>query len=366
VSRRLLIVVGPTAGHVYPALAIADAYRAACPGVDVRFAGAPGGPAARLLGLRGHRLEPVTGSQLANVGLVARLAAAARVLPGMAQARRLLRAQGSRLVLGLGGYASGAVLLAARAIGLRVAIHEANRVPGIANRLLAPFAHRVYLGSADAAPAFKADRCRVTGHPVRADIAALAREGRTPPDRHRPARVLVLSSTRGEAFLAARLPELLTAVERRGVLVEVLHQTGEVRADDVANAYRRVGVKATVAPYLDEIASAYRWADLVIARAGAGTVAETAAAGMPAVFVPLADAAGDHQAANAAAVAAAGAGLAVRENEWRGEPLAAQVAGLLGDPAQWSAMAAAARTRAEPEAAARIVADCESLMADRW
>jgi UDP-N-acetylglucosamine--N-acetylmuramyl-(pentapeptide) pyrophosphoryl-undecaprenol N-acetylglucosamine transferase len=239
-------------------------------------------------------------------------------------------------------------------------------VPGIANRLLAPLAHRVYLGSAAAAPAFRADRRVVTGHPVRADIAALARESRTPPERHRPARVLVLSSTRGEAFLAARLPELLTGVERRGVLVEVLHQTGEVRADDLANAYRRVRVKATVAPYLDEIAGAYRWADLVIARAGAGTVAEVAAAGLPGLFVPLADAAGDHQAANADAVEAAGAGLAVRESEWRGEPLAARVAGLLGDPGEWSAMAGAARKRAEPEAAARIVADCESLMADRW
>jgi UDP-N-acetylglucosamine--N-acetylmuramyl-(pentapeptide) pyrophosphoryl-undecaprenol N-acetylglucosamine transferase len=361
-----VIVVGPTAGHVYPALAIADAYRAAHRGVAVRFAGTLDGPAGRLLAARGEALDPVAGSQLANVGPGARLAAVPRVVAGMAQARRLLRAHGTRLVLGLGGYASGAVLLAARALGLRVAIHEANAVPGIANRWLAPFVHRVYLGSAAAAPAFPAGRRVVTGHPVRADIAALAAERRPPPDRHRAARVLVLSSTRGEAFLAAHVPGLLAEIERRGVAVEALHQAGEVRADDVANAYRRAGVKATVAPYLDEIASAYRWADLVVARAGAGTVAEAAAAGVPALLVPLTDAAGDHQAANAAEVAAAGAGLAVREAEWRGEALAGRLAALLGDPGQWSAAAGAARRRAVPDAAARIVADCEALMAGRW
>jgi UDP-N-acetylglucosamine--N-acetylmuramyl-(pentapeptide) pyrophosphoryl-undecaprenol N-acetylglucosamine transferase len=185
------------------------------------------------------------------------------------------------------------------------------------------------------------------------------------PDRARPARVLVLSSTRGAPFLAGRVPELLAEVERRGVTVEVLHQSGEVTAGDVAHAYRRVAIKATVAPYLDEIASAYRWADLVIARSGAGTIAEAAAAGVPALLVPLADAAGDHQAANAAAVAAAGAAIAVREEEWRGEALARRITALLEPPA-WVAAARAARGLAAPDAAARIVADCETLMAGRW
>jgi UDP-N-acetylglucosamine--N-acetylmuramyl-(pentapeptide) pyrophosphoryl-undecaprenol N-acetylglucosamine transferase len=363
--RRLLIVVGPTAGHVYPALAIADAWRALDPRVDLRFAGALEGPAERLLRLRGYRLEPISSSQFVNVGLGGKLAAVPRVVAGIAQARRLLRAHGTRFVLGLGGYASGAVLLAARATGARLAIHEANAVPGVANRLLAPFAHRVYLGFAAAAPAFPAGKRLVTGHPVRPDIAALAGDRRVAPDGDRPARVLVLSSTRGEAFLAQRVPALLRDVERRGLVVEALHQTGVLAPGDVAHAYRRVGVKATVAPYLDEIASAYRWADLVITRAGAGAIAETAAAGVPALLVPLADAAGDHQAANAAAVAAAGAGLAVRETAWRDEALAERVATLL-TPRAWTAAAAAARGLATPDAAARIVADGEALMAGHW
>jgi UDP-N-acetylglucosamine--N-acetylmuramyl-(pentapeptide) pyrophosphoryl-undecaprenol N-acetylglucosamine transferase len=161
------------------------------------------------------------------------------------------------------------------------------------------------------------------------------------------------------------VPDLLAAVERRGVVVEVLHQSGRLLADDVAHAYRLAGVKATVAPYLDAIASAYRWADFVVARSGAGTIAEIAAAGVPALLVPLPDAPGDHQAANAVAVASTGAGIVVREDAWRCDPLAAQVAALLGEAA-WTAAAAASRSLARPDAAARIVDDCEALMTDRW
>src|SRR5207302_10781795 len=156
----------------------------------------------------------------------------------------------------------------------------------------------VCLGFAAAAVSFPARRRLVTGHPVRADIAALAREPRQAPERGRAARVLVLSSTRGAPFLAMRVPALLAELERRGIAVEALHQSGEVPPDDVAHAYRRAGVKASVASYVDEIAGAYRWADLVIARSGAGTVAEAAVAGVPGLFVPLADASDDHQAAN--------------------------------------------------------------------
>jgi UDP-N-acetylglucosamine--N-acetylmuramyl-(pentapeptide) pyrophosphoryl-undecaprenol N-acetylglucosamine transferase len=361
----VLIAVGATAGHVYPALAIADAYRARCPDVDVRFAGVDEPLPVRLLAAHGHALQPVSSSQLVDVGIAGKLAAVIRVGRGLAQARRVLRAQGARLVLGIGGYASGSILLAARTLGARVAIHEANVVPGLANRLLAPFAHRVYLGFAAAAPAFTTRDLLVTGHPLRAEIGALATGLREPPGGDRPARVLVLSSTRGEAFFAERVPALLASIARRGIPVEARHQSGRIAVDDVARAYRRVGVPATVAPYLETVAVDYRWADLVVARAGAGTIAEIAAAGLPALLVPLADASADHQAANAAAVAAAGASITVREADWQCDPLAAQTTALLR-PVAWRAAAAAVRRLARPDAADRIVAECEASMAGRW
>jgi len=364
--RRLLIAVGHTAGHVYPALAIAEAYRAAFPDVDVRFAGSGDGPAARLLRAHGFVLEPVASSPFGNVGTLGRLAAVPRILAGIAQARRLLAASGSRLVMGLGSYASGPVLVAGRSLGLRLAIHEANAVPGIANRLLAPLAHRIYLGSATVASAFPARRRRVTGHPVRPAIAELASVPRMAPERIRAVRVLIMSGTRSAAFLAQRVPDLLAAVERRGLVVEALHQAGDHAPNEVAHAYRRAGVKATVVPYFDDIASALRAADLLIAPSGAGIVAEAAVAGLPALYVALGDAAGDHQTANAVAAAAAGAGLAAREREWQCETLAACLSALLLDAHAWTTMSMAARRLAVPNAAERIVVDCEALMLGRW
>jgi UDP-N-acetylglucosamine--N-acetylmuramyl-(pentapeptide) pyrophosphoryl-undecaprenol N-acetylglucosamine transferase len=359
-------VFGPTAGHVYPALAIADAYRRAVPGVDVLFLGAASGPACRLLDDRGERVAIVAGSALRGVGTAGKLRAMPRVVVGMSQARRVLRAHGTRLVLGLGGYASGGVLLAARTLGLRTAIHEANVVPGLANRLLSPLVHRVYLGHAGARGAFAASRRLVTGHPVRADIAAMAGAARLAPHRYRALRVLVTSGSRGTGFLVERVPDLLREVQRQGVTVEALHQAGDVDPQPIRVAYRRAGVKASITPYYTDMAGAYRSADFAITRAGAGTVAELAAAGLPALLVPLADVADDHQAANARVFTDAGAGLAVREADWDARTLATRVAALLGDTAAWTAASDAARAGAVPDAAERIVADCEAEMAGRW
>jgi UDP-N-acetylglucosamine--N-acetylmuramyl-(pentapeptide) pyrophosphoryl-undecaprenol N-acetylglucosamine transferase len=364
--RPLAIVFGPTAGHVYPAIAIADAYRRAAAGVDVLFIGAAGGSATRLLAERGERVAIVAGSALRGVGVGGKLRAVPRVVAGMAQARRVLRAHGTRLVLGLGGYASGGVLLGARTLGLRTAIHEANVVPGLANRLLAPLAHRVYLGQAAAREAFAVSRRLVTGHPVRADIAAMAGAARLAPHRHRALRVLVTSGSRGMSFLCERVPDLLREVQRQGVTVEALHQAGDVDPQPIRFAYLRAGVKASITPYYTDIAGAYRAADFAIARAGAGTVAELAAAGLPALLVPLADVADDHQAANARVFTEAGAGLTVREADWDTRTLGALVAALLGDTAAWTTASDAARARAVPDAADRIVADCEAEMAGRW
>ncbi len=361
-----MIAIGHTAGHVYPALAVADAYRAAFPDVEIRFAGTTDGPGGQLLAARGFVLDPIVSSPFGNVRTLGRVAAAPRIVTGIAQARRLLVAGGSRLVLGLGGYASGPVLLAGLSLGLRLAIHEANAVPGIANRILAPVVHRIYLGTSIVAPSFSRRRRRVTGHPVRADIAELGAVPRMAPERSRAVRVLVMSGTRSAAFLSARVPDLLAEVERQDLVIEVLHQSGDFPANELAHTYRRVGVKATVVPYFDDIAAAFRGADLLIAPSGAGIIAEAAVAGVPALYVALGDAAGDHQAANAQAAAAAGAGLAVRESDWQSDVLAGRLAALLADESAWMRMSSAARRLAVPNAAERIVVDCEALMLGRW
>ena len=201
---------------------------------------------------------------------------------------------------------------------------------------------------------------------MRADIAELGSVPRMAPERDRAVRVLVMSGTRSAAFLAARVPDLLAAVERRGLVIEALHQSGDFASNELAHAYRRVGVKATVVPYLDDIASAFRAADLLIAPSGAGIVAGRRWPAFPRSTSRWATRPAIIRRPTRWPRRRAGAGLAVRESEWQGEALDASVAALLADGRAWTAMSMAARGLAVPNAAERIVVDCEALMLGRW
>jgi UDP-N-acetylglucosamine--N-acetylmuramyl-(pentapeptide) pyrophosphoryl-undecaprenol N-acetylglucosamine transferase len=364
--RSMTIVVGPTPGHVYPALAIGEAYRRAVGELDLLVVDTPGGLAANLLPDRGWRRATVSGSPIASVGPGGLPRALASTLVAFGQARRFLRAYRVRLVIGLGAYASGGVVLAARSLGLTAVIHEANAVPGIANRLLAPIVDRVYAGFASAARSLPARRTVVTGHPIRAEIAALVKVARTPPGRERPARVLVLAGARGAGWFADHIPALLERVARSGQRLDVSHQAGDAEPAAIERAYARAGIAATVVARLGAVADAYRWADVAVVRGGAGTLTEVAVAGVPALVVPLADAAREHQAANARAFVGSGAGLAGDETDWQPEPLASRLARLLADPQAWAAASAGARRFASPDGAERVVAECEALMRGRW
>jgi UDP-N-acetylglucosamine--N-acetylmuramyl-(pentapeptide) pyrophosphoryl-undecaprenol N-acetylglucosamine transferase len=162
------------------------------------------------------------------------------------------------------------------------------------------------------------------------------------------------------------MPGVLAAVQRLGARLEVRHQCGALGASDLAAAYAERGVQASVAPFLDDLADAYLWAHFVVARAGAGTLAELALAGLPALIVPLADAAADHQSANAMHHASAGAALWCRESDWDRHGIARDVFDLLSSRPRWHAMTEAARRLARPDAAVQVVDDCQRLMEGRW
>ena len=363
-ALRIALVVGDTRGHFYPALAVAEAFRRRASDAEIVFFG-PRGLGADLAARSGFPYRAVAGSPLARAGLPARAAAAGRTLIGIAQARRALRALGTNLVMGFGGYASGAVILAARTLGIRAAIHEANVHPGLANRLLARVANRVYLNHAAAGTGFPADRLRVTGWPVRDAIRALVDVPRGSPGHARPARILVCSGSRGGAFLAREVPGLLARVVAGGRALEVHHQSADAAPATVGDAYARAGIAARVSRFIDDLPACYRWADLVIGRAGAGTVAELAVAGLPSLLVPLAAAANDHQRGNASLFGAEGAARWTAERDWDPGTLAAWLLHALGDPATWSRLSASARRRAVPDAADAVVDDCERLMRGR-
>lgn len=366
--RRIALVVGDTPGHFYPALAVAEAYGRAEPMTEVLFFGPAKGVAAGLAARYGCSYQPVSASQLVRVGAGGRLRAVPRALFGVLQARRALRRQGTKLVIGFGGYASGPVVLAARTLGLATAIHEANVWPGLANRWLGRVTDRVYLNFAAAGSHFPSSRQRVVGWPVRNGLSQLVLAPRLAPSIDRPARILVLGGTRlrDTQFLTSHAPALLAHVARLGVALEARHQTDVVDAQLVLNEYERACVRAAVTSLIDPIAEAYEWADFVIARAGAGTIAELAIAGLPALLVPLGDAAEDHQALNAQTFAEAGGGFWAREEAWNPDALAARIGALLRDPRAWEAASAATRRLAKPDAAERVVTDCEALMRGRW
>ena len=344
--RRIALAVGDTPGHFYPAIAVADSYRLAAPPIDIRLFGPTDGIAARLAAEHGCAYEPIAGSPLARAGAASRIAAGGRSLVGLWQARRALQRHQTKLVIGFGGHASGPVVLAARSLGLRTVIHEGNVEPGLANRWLGRAAHRVYLHFDATGRRFPHDRRLVVGWPVRRELNDLAGVTRSAPGRHRPYRLLVISGrgARTAHFLDREAPRLIAALARR-VSIEVRQLI-----DDDPGA----------------VAGAFEWTDFAIARAGAGTVAELSLAGVPALLVPLADAADDHQALNARAFVDAGGGLWTREADWNAEALADLVERLLLDASAWQRASDGARSVARPDAAGRVVADCEELMQGRW
>jgi UDP-N-acetylglucosamine--N-acetylmuramyl-(pentapeptide) pyrophosphoryl-undecaprenol N-acetylglucosamine transferase len=268
-------------------------------------------------------------------------------------------------VIGTGGYASGAVVLAGRSLGLPTALVEPNAVPGLANRLLRRWVDRAYVNSA-ACARFFGPRSVVTGTPLSpAFVAAFEGRRKTPPAPG-SFRVLVMGASRGEQFLGEHVPALVGRVRDRGVTLDVWHQAGALDASALAGSYARTGVEARVTPFLHDVADAYGWSHFVIGRAGANTVAELAVAGLPALLIPLRDAALGHQDANAAEYSGRGAAIWCREDGFDVEALAARIASLAADAGEWSAMSAAARAEARPGAAAAIVEDCERLVGDRW
>jgi UDP-N-acetylglucosamine--N-acetylmuramyl-(pentapeptide) pyrophosphoryl-undecaprenol N-acetylglucosamine transferase len=365
--HRVAVVGDGTAGHVYPALAIAEAYKQACDTADLLFIGIPDNFAARLVPTHGYRLALVQGGPLFGVGLAGKLSTLWRLGIGIQQARQIIRAAQLKLVIGVGGYASAAALLAAKSLGLATAIYEANTVPGLTNRLLGHTVDRVYLGFAAASRAFPEGRTLVTGHPLRPQILAMSSETRMlPHGANRPIRILVTGGSLGAPFLNHQVPELLKQVAARGLALTVQHQVGGTDPTPIHRAYAHARIPAVVMPYLNDIAAAYRWADFAITRAGAGTIAELAISSLPALLVPLPRAPGNHQVTNALAFISAGGGWCVEEKDWHREALTEQLVRIFTEAAVWTTVSRRARQFATPYAAHAIVTDCETLMIGRW
>jgi UDP-N-acetylglucosamine--N-acetylmuramyl-(pentapeptide) pyrophosphoryl-undecaprenol N-acetylglucosamine transferase len=367
-SRRIAIVAGGTAGHVYPALALGQAYQRSFDQVDLLYIGTAQGWESKLVPQAGHRFEEVSASPLFGVGAVAKVAAFWRVLLATVQARRILKANQTKLVIGFGGYASAGAILAGRSLGLGTAVHEANIIPGLTNRYLGRIVDRVYLGFEVSRSVFAKQKTLVSGNPVRPEVALACRKHARASMRkdQRSVHVLVTGGSAGSPFLNSHVPELMAKIGRYGPKVEVWHQAGRFDIEPVRRRYQNLGVPVTLSSFIDDMAEAYAWADFVVACSGSGTLAELAAVGLPALLVPMGQVASDHQAANAAAFVASSGGIWVREEEWRADELAGRIARLLCDPDALRKESEGSQRLAKPDAAQAIIADCETMMTGRW
>ncbi len=359
---RIALATGGTAGHVTPALAVADAVRRRWPDARVRFLGSTSGFESRLVAARGYAFSSLPAAPWYGVGAIGRLRAGQRLVAGVRTARAVLAADGAEVVIGFGGYASAGAALAARSLRVPVVLHEANARPGLSNRLLGRIASAICIAWPEAADAFShGARISLTGMPIRADIAALAGAAHAPPVAGR-LRLLVCGGSLGSPFLNRHVPEMAALLRAAGIAVDVWHQAGDRALDELRAAYDAAGIAARVVPHLDDMAAAYRWADVAIACPGAATLAEIAAAGLPVVLVPLAAASDDHQSDNAAAFATATGAVWVREAEWNAAALAGTLATLARDPAAWSAHSHRVRAAARPDAADAVVAALSALL----
>ncbi len=357
-SGGVLIVAGGTGGHVFPALAAADVLVRR--GVPLFWLGTPSGLESRLVPAAGHRLETVTVKGLRGNGWLGWLQAPWMVLRATWQAMRVMRRERPDVVLGMGGYVAGPAGLAAWLLRRPLVIHEQNARPGLTNKLLVPFARYVLTGLD--APLAASGKRRFVGNPIRAEIAALPVPSKRYAGREGRARLLVIGGSLGARTLNQRLPQAL-AMLAQGERPEVLHQAGARTLQMAVDAYAQAGVQADVREFIDDMAEAYQWCDLVICRAGALTVSELAAAGLPAILVPYPYAVDDHQTANAEFLCRAGGAEQRADAELDAQWLAARLRTLLGDRARLQAMAEASRSVGRPAAAEQVADLCLEVAA---
>ncbi|MBU0752540.1 MAG: undecaprenyldiphospho-muramoylpentapeptide beta-N-acetylglucosaminyltransferase [Gammaproteobacteria bacterium] len=352
-SKTLLVMAGGTGGHIFPGLAVADSLREQ--GWRVVWMGNPDGMEAKLVPERGYETAWVRFSALRGKGILRKLLLPFNLLRGFVQALSELKRIRPDVVLGMGGFVSFPGGMMAVLKGIPLVLHEQNSVAGLANRVLAGVADRILTGFPDVMK-----KGIWAGNPVRAEIAVLPAPTFRYRERERcgdPVHLLVVGGSLGAAALNETVPQAL-ALLPESERPEVLHQAGAKHIDALREIYARAGVGASLVPFIEDMAGAYAWADLVICRAGALTVAELAAAGVASILVPFPHAVDDHQTVNARFLANAGAAILLPQAELTPEKLAL-VRNMNRE--QLLQMAEKARALAKTDATATVANACKEI-----
>jgi len=359
--KTLMIAGGGTGGHIYPAIAVAREYISRDPSHRVVFVGTAKGLEKQIVPKAGFPLELIDVGGLKGKGGLDLLRSLVRLPRGFVQAWRLVGRYKPNVILGVGGYSSGPVLVAAKLRGVPTIIHEANAWPGLTNRILARFTTAVAVAFPDAGPRMKRKDAVVTGNPIRAEFF-LPRNRATAQPRNR---LLVFGGSQGSRILNNTMSAALLFLAHLKDTLEIVHQTGPKDLPEVQEAYRQSAfADARVVPYLDPMADEIAAADLVVSRAGAMTIGELAAAGRAAILVPFAAATNNHQEVNARVVEANGAAIVIPESALTPERLAGAISEVFSDPERMTRMEEAAKTLAVPDATKKIVDFIERIQRD--
>jgi len=346
---RLVIAGGGTGGRLFPGIAIAEALKEIDPSAEVLFVGTARGIEVRAVPKAGFPLELIDVAGLKGTGIAHRLKTTAKLPLSLLQSRRILKDFRADAVIGVGGYASGPLLLAARLLGLPTAVCEQNSVPGVTNRILSKLVDRVYVTFAASLAWFPKEKSVLVGNPVRKSFRDAAR--RAGDVAVTPGRIFTFGGSQGARPLNEAVPAALGLLVAKGRRLTAMHQAGKDAVEAVAAAYKAAGVDAEVTPFIDDMVSAYRSAELVICRAGATSCAEVTALGVPAILVPFPQAADDHQTMNAKDLVDQGAAFLLPQSELTPAHLADVIAGYLDDASRLQALRAASKTAGRLDAA---------------
>lgn len=355
---KLIIAGGGTGGHLFPGIAVAEEFTKRDPGNAVLFIGTERGLEKKVLGQLGFALRtiPVEGIKGKSAGRV--LGALLKIPRALVVSARCIRAYRPDIVLGVGGYASGPAVLAARCLGIGTAITEQNALPGITNRILGRVADRVFVSFAESARWFPPAKVQVTGNPIRSSFVPLAGERKESRDTFT---LLVFGGSQGAQAVNRAVLDALPHLEELRGLLRIIHQTGEQDCPAVSEAYRAAGVPAEVLPFIMDMAGAFARADAIVCRAGATSIAEITASGKASILIPYPFAVADHQTKNAEILAEAGAALLIPQKDLDGRRLAETVLGLCRDPERLRTMEKNAGALGHPRAAAVLVDACLAL-----
>jgi UDP-N-acetylglucosamine--N-acetylmuramyl-(pentapeptide) pyrophosphoryl-undecaprenol N-acetylglucosamine transferase len=354
---RLMIAGGGTGGHLFPGIAIAEELMARDPDSEVVFVGTERGIEARVLPELGWNLELIKVSGIKTVGILGAIRGLFSVPGALWRSRKVIKKLEPDVVIGVGGYASGPVVLMARLMGKPTAIIEQNSIPGLANKILGKFVRKIFLSFEETRRFFKKKKIVMSGNPIRRDIREALEKERTAggDDKH----LFVFGGSQGAMAVNELVAGAAKILSDRGSLPSILHQTGKRDLEATEERYKSAGIEVDCRAFIKDMAAEYRRADLIVARSGATTVAELGVVGCPAILIPYPYAADNHQEINAKELVEAGAARMYKQSDLTADTLADAIEELLGDPDTLERMGSAMNALGRPEAAETIVTWCQ-------